>query len=145
MKFSFLLVLFSLLVFFLPQHAFSHSGNTAQIDGCHFCRTNCEGYGFNYLTRHGHGAQTCNESKGPTDPNYLKYLENRDNPNLVIRVLDGDTIELEDGTTVRYLHVDTPEIGLRKFRQGRKDLHRSIPRRTTRWPAQTEAAHSFRG
>lgn len=28
----------------------------------------------------------------------------------VVRVLDGDTIELEDGSTVRYLHVDTPEL-----------------------------------
>ena len=68
MKYLFLLVILFRLFFFLPQHVFSHSGNTAQIDGCHFCRTNCEGYGFNYLTRHGHGSQTCNESKGPTDP-----------------------------------------------------------------------------
>jgi len=29
---------------------------------------------------------------------------------VVTRVLDGDTIELEDGTTIRYLHVDTPEM-----------------------------------
>ena len=29
---------------------------------------------------------------------------------VVTRVLDGDTIELDDGTTIRYLHVDTPEI-----------------------------------
>jgi len=29
---------------------------------------------------------------------------------VVVRVLDGDTIELEDGNKVRYLHVDTPEI-----------------------------------
>jgi micrococcal nuclease len=29
----------------------------------------------------------------------------------VSRVIDGDTIELVDGTTVRYLLVDTPELG----------------------------------
>jgi len=30
---------------------------------------------------------------------------------LVIRVIDGDTIELADGRHVRYLGIDTPEIG----------------------------------
>ena len=35
MKFPLLLVFLSLLVFFLPQHAFSHSGGLAS-DGCHF-------------------------------------------------------------------------------------------------------------
>ncbi len=30
---------------------------------------------------------------------------------LVTRVIDGDTIELEDGTRVRYIGVDTPEPG----------------------------------
>ena len=109
MKFPLLLIFLSLIVFFLTQRAFSHSGNTAQIDGCHFCRTNCEGYGFNYLTRHGHGSQTCNESKGPTDPNYLKYLENRDNPNLVTRVLDGDTIEVGK-RRVRLKNVNAPPV-----------------------------------
>ena len=29
---------------------------------------------------------------------------------LVIRILDGDTVELKDGRKIRYLHVDTPEI-----------------------------------
>jgi len=35
MKFPLLLVFLSFLVFFLPQHAFSHSGGLAS-DGCHF-------------------------------------------------------------------------------------------------------------
>ena len=109
MKFPLLLVFLSFLIFFLPQHGFSHSGNTAQIDGCHFCRTNCDGYGFTYLTRHGHGSQTCNENKGPTDPNYLKYLENRDNPNLVTRVFDGDTIEVGK-RRVRLKNVNAPPV-----------------------------------
>ena len=30
---------------------------------------------------------------------------------LVIRVIDGDTIELQDGSRVRYLGIDTPEAG----------------------------------
>lgn len=30
---------------------------------------------------------------------------------LVVRVIDGDTIELADGRHVRYLGIDTPEIG----------------------------------
>ena len=30
---------------------------------------------------------------------------------LVVRVLDGDTVELEDGSRVRYLGIDTPEWG----------------------------------
>ena len=28
----------------------------------------------------------------------------------VTRVIDGDTIELEDGRKIRYLHIDTPEL-----------------------------------
>ncbi len=30
---------------------------------------------------------------------------------LVVQVIDGDTIELADGRSVRYLGIDTPEIG----------------------------------
>jgi len=30
---------------------------------------------------------------------------------LVVRVIDGDTIELADGSRVRYLGIDTPEVG----------------------------------
>ena len=30
---------------------------------------------------------------------------------LVVNVIDGDTIELEDGRRVRYLGIDTPELG----------------------------------
>jgi micrococcal nuclease len=30
---------------------------------------------------------------------------------LVVRVIDGDTIELSDGRHVRYLGIDTPELG----------------------------------
>jgi len=30
---------------------------------------------------------------------------------LVVRVIDGDTIELQDGRRVRYLGIDTPETG----------------------------------
>jgi len=34
-----------------------------------------------------------------------------DNPVLVTRVIDGDTIEIEGGYHVRYIGIDTPEIG----------------------------------
>jgi len=34
-----------------------------------------------------------------------------DNPVRVTRVIDGDTIEIEGGYYVRYLGIDTPEIG----------------------------------
>jgi len=30
---------------------------------------------------------------------------------LVVRVIDGDTIELTDGSHIRYLGIDTPEVG----------------------------------
>ena len=30
---------------------------------------------------------------------------------IVARVIDGDTIELEDGDRIRYIGIDTPEIG----------------------------------
>ena len=30
---------------------------------------------------------------------------------LVVRVIDGDTVELADGRRVRYLGIDTPEMG----------------------------------
>ena len=30
---------------------------------------------------------------------------------MVVRVIDGDTIELQDGSRVRYLGIDTPETG----------------------------------
>ena len=30
---------------------------------------------------------------------------------LVVRIIDGDTIELQDGRRVRYLGIDTPEVG----------------------------------
>ena len=39
----------------------------------------------------------------------------------VTRILDGDTVELEDGTKIRYLHVDTPELA-----QGSNDEHECL-------------------
>lgn len=54
---------------FLPQTIFAHPGNTSS-DGCHFCHTNCEKWGYTYETRHGHSGQTCDPSKGPIDPLY---------------------------------------------------------------------------
>jgi len=34
-----------------------------------------------------------------------------ENAVLVARIIDGDTIEIEDGVKVRYIGIDTPEIG----------------------------------
>ena len=39
----------------------------------------------------------------------------------VTRVLDGDTVELENGTKIRYLHVDTPELS-----QGVEEPHQCM-------------------
>jgi micrococcal nuclease len=39
----------------------------------------------------------------------IKNHENSDGPFRVIKVRDGDTIELENGMVIRYLYVDTPE------------------------------------
>ncbi len=40
-----------------------------------------------------------------------------DNPVLVTRVIDGDTIEIEGGYHVRYIGIDTPEIGELYYRE----------------------------
>ena len=42
----------------------------------------------------------CNSGGSPCGPSHAR----------VARVLDGDTIELDDGTLIRYLLVNTPEI-----------------------------------
>jgi len=39
----------------------------------------------------------------------LKNHENSEGPLRVVKVRDGDTIELENGMVIRYLYVDTPE------------------------------------
>jgi micrococcal nuclease len=44
---------------------------------------------------------------------------------LVIRVIDGDTIELLDGRRVRYLRIDTPEIGERYYEEA-SDRNREL-------------------
>lgn len=41
-----------------------------------------------------------------------------------VRVVDGDTIELSDGNTVRYIGIDTPEI---RERQGKKWVYNPRP------------------
>ena len=63
-----LLFILTFLIFTAPNIT-AHPGNTAS-DGCHFCRTNCEKWGYTYNTRHGHHNETCDPSKGPIDPLY---------------------------------------------------------------------------
>ena len=51
----------------------------------------------------GCGGNEFNEALGATEPCGSPT-------GLVVRILDGDTVELKDGRKIRYLHVDTPEI-----------------------------------
>ncbi len=51
----------------------AHPGRTAS-DGCHFCRTNCDTWGYTYNTRHGHQGQVCDSSIGHVDPLYLSPI-----------------------------------------------------------------------
>lgn len=65
----FLLVIFLIINFFIPSFVHAHPGNVSS-DGCHFCRTNCDSWGYTYDTRHGHHGEVCDPSKGPIDPLY---------------------------------------------------------------------------
>ena len=67
-----LLFILTFLIFTAPNIA-AHPGNTAP-DGCHFCWTNCEIWGYTYGTRHGHHGETCDPSKGPIDPSDPSYV-----------------------------------------------------------------------
>lgn len=42
-----------MLLFLFPLSSFAHPGNTAA-DGCHYCWTNCDSWGYVYGTRHCH-------------------------------------------------------------------------------------------
>ena len=67
------IILIVLAISIVVSTSYAHSGRTAS-DGCHFCRTNCENYGYTYDTRHGHQGQICSTSKGATDPSYSSYI-----------------------------------------------------------------------
>ena len=67
------IILIVLAISIVVSTSYAHSGRTAS-DGCHFCRTNCENYGYTYDTRHGHQGQICSTSKGSTDPSYSSYI-----------------------------------------------------------------------
>lgn len=75
-----------LICLFTPSFAFAHPGSVSS-DGCHFCRTNCEKWGWTYNTRHGHSGQPCDPSKGPIDPLYggvsITLPQPQDTPNPV--------------------------------------------------------------
>jgi len=62
-------IIFTIMSLFVPNFIFAHPGNTSS-DGCHFCRTNCDSWGYTYNTRHGHHGEVCDPSKGPIDPLY---------------------------------------------------------------------------
>lgn len=46
---------------------------------------------------------------GPTEPAPSAYPTTQPESNTVTRVIDGDTVELEDGQKVRYIGIDAPE------------------------------------
>lgn len=52
---------FFMCLFFLAPIAQAHPGNTAS-DGCHYCHTNCESWGYEYETRHCHNGGTSSSS-----------------------------------------------------------------------------------
>lgn len=66
---TFFLVIFLIINSFIPSFVFAHPGNVSS-DGCHFCRSNCDSWGYTYNTRHGHHGEVCDPSKGPIDPLY---------------------------------------------------------------------------
>ncbi len=52
------IILTALMAVFLSlKPAYAHPGRTAS-DGCHYCRTNCDKWGYTYGTRHCHGGYT---------------------------------------------------------------------------------------
>lgn len=57
------------LFFQAAGFVWAHPGNTAA-DGCHFCRSNCEQWGYTPNTRHGHNGEACDPALGPIDPKY---------------------------------------------------------------------------
>lgn len=52
-----------------------------------------------------------------SDPGHLGGVVPETFTSRVVRVIDGDTIELEDGTSVRYIGVDCPERGEFLYRE----------------------------
>ena len=56
MKISIFFLVIVLSLFYCGT-VFAHPGNTAA-DGCHYCWTNCDYWGYVYGTRHCHGGST---------------------------------------------------------------------------------------
>lgn len=54
MKHSLCLVILVIFTFFKVDLVLAHPGKTAS-DGCHYCRTNCDKWGYTEDTRHCHG------------------------------------------------------------------------------------------
>lgn len=65
MKFTTHFISICVVFFVLSANvSIAHPGNTAS-DGCHYCRTNCESWGYDYGTRHCHGGGTSTYSPPP--------------------------------------------------------------------------------
>lgn len=95
-----LLFILTFLIFTAPNIA-AHPGNTAS-DGCHFCRTNCEIWGYTYDTRHGHHGETCDPSKGPIDPLYVPTPPPTTPPTIIGNTPTGSNVPVNTQITVTF-------------------------------------------
>ena len=68
-----------------------------------------ESSNFNFFNQSNTLLSQETQNKSSSSVNTLKNHENSEGPLRVVKVRDGDTIELENGMTIRYLYVDTPE------------------------------------
>jgi len=57
---------------------------------------------------------------------YFLHLHPNPTEYKVVRVIDGDTIELEDGTKVRLLEIDAPEKGERCYEEAKTRLEELV-------------------
>ncbi len=68
-----MLVMLMLLSIVLERPVFAHPGKTA-VDGCHYCRTNCDKWGVPWNERHCHGGGTAAAAQviytAPTNTTY---------------------------------------------------------------------------
>lgn len=95
-----IVILFLLLItiFLIPLFTFAHPGRTAS-DGCHYCWTNCESWGYVYGTRHCHNGGSGGYTIPSIDYTFPKdmqakwtFLPNDDGStfNVVVELLDNN-------------------------------------------------------
>lgn len=110
-----------MVVSILAATSYAHPGRMA-VDGCHYCRSNCERWGEVRNQRHCHNQPNVNTRRARTNPrrptNDPKKLEIQHAH--LVRIIDGDTIEVrpvnegqqnDDRFVVRLANIDAPERG----------------------------------